>query len=104
MVEQILKIIGMKLVRTSEDLDEALVELTLLPLSNVELKPMSIMKLATGGTNKIMQEMMKQQQFETKLIITQRQWLQEIQNQPYTNLLVTVDIKVDKLASEIAKG
>jgi hypothetical protein len=103
-MKQIMKIIGMEIVKTGVEADgsDSIVKLILVPHSDVTIKKPSLMQLAMGGTDKIIQEMMDFQQNKTIIFISQREWLKEFKNQPYSN--VNIEISINKLAMDIARG
>lgn len=102
-MKQLMKIIGMELVKTGTHPDgrDGIVKLMLIPYENIKLKKRGIMQIAMGGVDEMINELTQNQQFKSEIYISQKDWLQEFKNQPYTN--VNVDIVVDKFAIDIAK-
>ena len=102
-MKQLMKIIGMELVKTGTHPDgrDGIVKLILVPYDTVKLKKKGIMQLAMGGVDEMINEITQNQQFKSEIYVSQKDWLQELKNQPYTN--VNVEILVDKLALDIAK-
>jgi len=100
-MKQLMKIIGVKVVYVSPDETGGTVELTLAPKEMVKRKSVGIMALASGNLDQIMQEVGTGQKFETKVYMTLDQYLEEIKNQPLSD--VWLEVTVETLASDISK-
>jgi len=88
MSEQILQIIGAELIQNN------LVEVTLIPFSNVKVKSPSILDLASGGIEQLIKETTKKQQSKTKLYITQDEWLNGFKNKLFST--IKLDMQLEK--------
>jgi len=101
-MKELMKIVGVKIVKTHADAKQAIVELTLLPKQAVKPKDASIFDLANGDIGLLQETIMQNQQFETKLYVTNEFWLKVLKNQMFSD--VWLDITVSRLANEIAGG
>jgi hypothetical protein len=100
-MKQLMKIIGVKVVYVTPDETGGTVELILVPKEMVKRKPKGIMALASGSLEQIMQEVGTNQKFETKVYMTLNQYLEEIKNQPLSD--VWLELTVETFASDISK-
>jgi len=95
-MKQLMKIIGVKLVNLET------VELILTPKEMVKPKTIGIMDLAGGNLEQLMQKVGSNQRFETKIYRGLNQDVEEIKNQPFTD--VWVEVTVETFASDLVGG
>jgi Fe2+ transport system protein B len=100
-MKQLMKIIGVKVVHVNASETSGIVELTLAPKEMVKRKPMGIMDLVKGDVSQIMDEVGNTKQFETRIYMGLKQYLDELKNQPLSD--VWLEITLEQLASDIAK-
>jgi len=100
-MKQLMKIIGVKVVYVTPDETGGIVELILAPKDVVKKKSISLMALASGSLDEIMQEVGTNQKFETKVYMTLDQYLEEIKNQPLSD--VWLELNVEAFASDMQK-
>lgn len=100
-MKQLMKIIGAELVHQTTP-EDGIVELTLTPYETVTKKKVSLMDIATGGIDSVMNEAIGSQKRKTKMYINLMDWISEFKNQPLSN--VWLEITLDETAEEIVKG
>jgi hypothetical protein len=96
-----MKIIGMKLVYVAPDEQSGIVELILIPRNIVRKKPISILELANGSIDDIIHNTEGTQRFETKIYMDLTMYLEEIKNQPLSD--IWLELYIDNFASDIVK-
>ena len=100
-MKQILKIIGVKAVKITDNPTNNIIELTCLPYEHVKIKKPKFMDMVGGNLDSLMSSVQGMQVFETKIYIPLNIWLSEFKNEHFSN--IELDIGVDKFASDIAK-